>query len=82
MHEAAVLGAPHELLGEAPVAFVALRPDSSGSVEEIITFCRARLASHKVPVRVVILPDLPKSSAGKIDKPLLRQAVTQPVAAP
>jgi acyl-CoA synthetase (AMP-forming)/AMP-acid ligase II len=72
VHEAAVVGAPHELFGEVPVAFVALCTDLSATSEDIISFCRARLPDHKVPARVVFQADLPKSTAGKIDKPALR----------
>jgi amino acid adenylation domain-containing protein len=68
VHEAAVVAAPHDLLGEAPVAYVALREERQASDTELIAFCRARLPEHKVPARVVLCADLPKSGAGKIDK--------------
>jgi acyl-CoA synthetase (AMP-forming)/AMP-acid ligase II len=72
VHEAAVVGVPHELFGEVPVAFIALCSESTASSEDVISFCRARLPDHKVPARVVFQTDLPKSAAGKIDKPALR----------
>jgi long-chain acyl-CoA synthetase len=75
VHEAAVVGAAHELFGEVPVAFVALCPDASASPEQIVSFCRSRLPDHKVPVRIMVQDDLPKSAAGKIDKPALRALV-------
>lgn len=79
VHEAAVVGAPHELLGEVPVAFVAPRSGASAPAEELIAFCRGRLADHKVPVRVVVQAELPKSAAGKIDKRALRDAIGEAV---
>jgi acyl-CoA synthetase (AMP-forming)/AMP-acid ligase II len=75
VHEAAVVGASHALLGEVPVAFVALCPGASAEPEEVIAFCRTRLADHKVPARVLFRPELPKSPAGKIDKRALREAL-------
>jgi acyl-CoA synthetase (AMP-forming)/AMP-acid ligase II len=79
VHEAAVIGAPHDLLGEVPVAFVAPRSGVSAPPEELMAFCRDRLADHKVPVRVVVQSELPKSAAGKIDKRALRDALGEAV---
>jgi len=70
--EAAVIGVPHELLGEVPVAFVSLRPGAVPAREPLLAFCRARLAPYKVPVAVFFRPELPKTSVGKIDKVTLR----------
>ncbi len=81
--EAAVVAVPHELLGEAPFAFLAVRKNASPDIGDVLTFCRARLAAHKVPVEFVILPSIPKSGIGKIDKLSLRQmAVAQMAADP
>jgi long-chain acyl-CoA synthetase len=70
--EAAVVPVQHELLGEAPLAFIAARQNATPDVADILTFCRARLSAHKVPVEFVTLPSIPKSSIGKIDKLSLR----------
>jgi acyl-CoA synthetase (AMP-forming)/AMP-acid ligase II len=76
VHEVAVVGAPHDILGEVPVAFVSLRSGAHGDADEIRAFCRPRLAAHKVPARVEVLGELPKSSgAGKIDRLSLRARV-------
>ena len=72
VHEAAVVGAPHALLGETPVAFVSLRSDVTDGETTIIEFCRARLADHKIPSRVIVIDELPKSETGKLDKRALR----------
>jgi long-chain acyl-CoA synthetase len=78
VHEAAVVAAAHELLGEAPVAFVAMRRPVSGSADALRAFCASRLAPYKVPVRVVEVAELPKLAAsGKIDRPTLREWAAQ-----
>lgn len=75
VHEAAVIGVPHELLGEAIVAFVAFRPGSGGEeLESLRNFAASRLPEYKNPGHIRIWPELPKSGAGKIQKDVLRQA--------
>jgi long-chain acyl-CoA synthetase len=75
VHEAAVVGAPHELLGEVPVAFVALHGRLDAPVEELRLFCARRLPAHKIPLRFVIRGELPKiPGIGKIDKRALQAA--------
>ncbi|MEQ5834151.1 acyl-CoA synthetase [Marinobacter sp. NFXS9] len=70
--EAAVVARPDEKWGETPCAFVTLKPDA-GEVteEEIIRFCRERLAHYKAP-KTVVFQELPKTSTGKIQKFVLR----------
>jgi fatty-acyl-CoA synthase len=70
--EAAVVARPDEKWGETPCAFVTLKPGREASAEEIIGFCRERLARFKVPKTVVFGP-LPKTSTGKIQKFVLRE---------
>jgi amino acid adenylation domain-containing protein len=73
--EAAVVGGPHALLGEVPVAFVALRDGAAPDAEALLGFCRSRLAPHKVPAHIAFLPALPKiPGIGKIDKRALRHS--------
>jgi acyl-CoA synthetase (AMP-forming)/AMP-acid ligase II len=73
VHEAAVVGATHDLLGEAPVAFVAMRAPVAGVSDALRAFCASKLAPYKVPVRVVELPELPKlAGSGKVDRATLR----------
>ncbi|GAA1023637.1 MULTISPECIES: class I adenylate-forming enzyme family protein [Amycolatopsis] len=71
--EAAVVGAPHPVLGELPVATVTLYPAAVVSEAELLDHCRARLTRVKVPVRIDIVPALPRNPVGKIDKPALRR---------
>ncbi|HYX91754.1 MAG TPA: acyl-CoA synthetase [Myxococcaceae bacterium] len=69
---AAVVARPDEKWGEAPCAFVELRPGQRVSEPELIEFCRQHLARFKVP-RTVVFGELPKTSTGKIQKYVLRQ---------
>lgn len=71
--QVAVVGLPHEETGESVVAFV----ESDGSdpaalVEAVEARCRTRLARFKQPSRIVVVPGLPRSATGKIEKGRLR----------
>jgi fatty-acyl-CoA synthase len=70
--ECAVVGIPHPHWGERPKAFVTLNEGTSATAEEIIAFCRERLAHYKCPDAVEFGP-LPKTSTGKTQKFVLRQ---------
>ena len=70
--EAAVVARPDPMWGETPCAFVTLKPEASATAEEIIAFCRERLAHFKAP-RTVMFGALPKTSTGKIQKFMLRE---------
>jgi long-chain acyl-CoA synthetase len=70
--EAAVIGRPDDRLGEEVVAFVSLRPGTSATPEEVVAFCRERLAAYKYPREVVVIDDLPKGPSGKVLKTELR----------
>ena len=72
--EAAVVGMPHESLGEEIGAAVALKADASAAPEELVTFVKDRLAAYKYPRRVWIVDALPKGPTGKI----LRREVVPP----
>jgi fatty-acyl-CoA synthase len=69
--ECAVIGVPHPHWGERPKAFVTLNEDATATPEEIISFCRDRLAHYKCPDAVEFGP-LPKTSTGKVQKFVLR----------
>jgi fatty-acyl-CoA synthase len=68
---AAVVAKPDEKWGEVPCAFVELKPGAVVTGEELIAFCRGRLAGFKTPKQVVF-QELPKTSTGKIQKFELR----------
>lgn len=69
--EVAVVAIPHEKWGEVPKAFIALKEGANPSKEEIIEFCRERIARFKVP-KEIEFGELPKTSTGKILKYKLR----------
>jgi long-chain acyl-CoA synthetase len=65
--ECAVVGVPHEILGEAVKAWVVLKPGANGiDSDYVIRFCTERLEKHKVPRFVEFLAGLPKNSSGKV----------------
>jgi len=68
---AAVVARPDPKWGETPCAFVELKPGASASADDLIQWCRGRLASYKLP-RHVIFGELPKTSTGKVQKYILR----------
>jgi len=71
---AAVVAQPDPKWGEVPCAFVELKEGAGVSEDEILEYCRARLARFKAPKRVVF-GELPKTSTGKIQKFVLREKV-------
>jgi fatty-acyl-CoA synthase len=73
VQEAAIVGLPHEKWGEAPYAYVVLKPDTSVTEAELIGFTRDRLAHFKAPHGVTFVPELPKTATGKIQKYVLRK---------
>ncbi len=72
VREVAVVGAPDPKWGEAVTAVVATVPGGEVSEEELIDFCRERIASYKKPKRVEFVDELPKNNYGKILKRELR----------
>jgi fatty-acyl-CoA synthase len=72
VQEAAVVGLPDEKWGEAPHAFVVLKPGGSATSGELRAFTRERLAHFKTPHTVTFVAELPKTATGKIQKYVLR----------
>lgn len=66
--EAAVIGVPHEELGEEVVATVVLKDGASATEEELIAFTKERVARYKYPRRIFFMDELPKTATGKILK--------------
>ena len=75
--EAAVVGAPDERWGEVPVAFVVAAGGKQPDPDELRDFARERLARFKVPKRIVVVDELPKTGTGKIQKFQLRDQVRE-----
>lgn len=72
--DAALIGVPHKILGEEPVAVVHMAPGTSATQEALQDFVRERLAAFKVPVQVRFVSDtLPRNANGKILKKDLRE---------
>jgi acyl-CoA synthetase (AMP-forming)/AMP-acid ligase II len=72
VQEVAVVGLPDERWGEAPHAFVVLKPNASASGEELREFARANMAHFKAPQGFHFVEELPKTATGKIQKYVLR----------
>jgi len=64
--EACAVGVPDAYRGETVKAFVVLKPGAQATEQEILDFCRERLAAYKRPRSVEFLPELPKSTVGKV----------------
>lgn len=71
--DAAVIGIPSEQWGEAVLAFIVVKPGESVSTEEIIEFCREKLAGYKIPRQVEFTEVLPRNASGKVLKKDLRE---------
>ena len=71
--EAAVIGEPHALHGEVPVAYVAVSEGADVSPTDLRAWCRERLGRYQVPRTIHVVPELPKNAAGKILKRQLRK---------
>src|SRR2546423_797303 len=68
VQEVAVVGLPHERWGEAPCAFVVLKPGQTATEEELRAFARGKLAHFKVPQWFNFVEVLPKTATGTIQK--------------
>jgi len=71
--EACTIGIPDPYRGEAPKAYVVLKQGEVLEKEEIIAFCKERLAAYKVPREIEFIGELPKSAVGKILRKELRE---------
>jgi fatty-acyl-CoA synthase len=69
---AGVVARPDDKWGETPCAFIELKPGKTATADELIEWCRARLARYKCP-RHVVFAEIPKTSTGKIQKYKLRE---------
>lgn len=77
----AVVGAPDERLGQVAYAFIERNEGSALSAEEVIAFCKQRMADYKVPRFVKFVDELPRTPTGKIQRGLLAKQAEQEVTA-
>lgn len=75
--EAAVVGAPDDYRGETVAAFVSLKAGEQATEEELIEFCRERLAAYKAPHTVNFIDEVPKNASGKILRREVRRSAAE-----
>ena len=73
--DCAVVGVPHEHLGEVVALFVVSRPGRSVETEALLAHCRAHLSAYKVPHIVRLVPEIPRTGSGKIIRYKLRETL-------
>jgi acyl-CoA synthetase (AMP-forming)/AMP-acid ligase II len=71
--ESGVIGVPDTRMGEVGRAYVRLRPGREATKDELVAYCRERLANFKVPREVVFVDDLPKTASGKVRRVELKE---------
>jgi acyl-CoA synthetase (AMP-forming)/AMP-acid ligase II len=71
--DVAVIGIPDEKFGEALLAFVVLKSGESLSSEELVEFCRDKIAGYKIPRQLKVIDELPRNASGKVLKKVLRE---------
>jgi acyl-CoA synthetase (AMP-forming)/AMP-acid ligase II len=73
--DCAVVGIPHEHLGEVPALFVVPRPGNTVENEALLAHCRAHLSAYKVPHTVRLIAEIPRTGSGKIIRYKLRESM-------
>ncbi len=72
-----VIGVPDEVRGQIAKAFVVLQPGKTVTVEELLAYCRDKIATYKLPREIVFVKELPRTPTGKLLRRVLRQGETQ-----
>jgi len=73
--DVAVIGLPDERWGEIGCAVVVKAPDASLEPDDVIDYCRDKLAKFKIPARVEFIDELPRNATGKVLKRVLREQI-------
>jgi acyl-CoA synthetase (AMP-forming)/AMP-acid ligase II len=77
VREAAVVGRPHPVMGEEPVAFVVAKPGYTIDADTLLEHARRVLAKFKLPRAFIVKDELPRTAIGKVDKLQLRKEISQ-----
>ena len=72
-----VIGVPDEVRGQIAKAFVVLKPGQAVTPEELIGFCKDKIAKYKLPREVVFVTELPRTAVGKLLRRVLREKETK-----
>ncbi|MEM9255028.1 MAG: AMP-binding protein [Pseudomonadota bacterium] len=81
VHECAVVGMPHERLGEGVCAFLIPAEGATPTLEDIASFAdKALLARQKIPQHIELVADLPRTASGKVRKDVLRKTINEALA--
>jgi 2-aminobenzoate-CoA ligase len=75
--DVAVIGVPDEVRGQIAKAFVVLKPGQSITSDQLIEYCRGKIATYKLPREVVFVNELPRTPTGKLLRRVLRQPAPQ-----
>jgi 2-aminobenzoate-CoA ligase len=75
--DAGVIGVPDEIRGQIAKAFVVLKPGQKVTSDELIEYCRDKIATYKLPREVVMVSELPRTPTGKLLRRVLRQKETE-----
>ena len=73
--DCAVVGVPHEHLGEVPALFVVPRPNQTVEIDDLLSHCRTKLSAYKVPHAVHFIAEIPRTGSGKIIRYKLRETM-------
>jgi len=73
VEECAAVGMPHPEYGEVVTAYVIKKQNRICTEEDLIRFCKEKIASYKAPKKIMFVKELPKSPAGKILKRAIRK---------
>lgn len=71
--DVAVIGVPDDKFGEALLAFIVTTPEGNITSEELVEFCRDKIAGYKIPRKLELIDELPRNPSGKILKKILRE---------
>jgi acyl-coenzyme A synthetase/AMP-(fatty) acid ligase len=71
VREAAIIGVPDAVLGQRVIGFVELT-EAATQVEDVLRDLSARVASYKMPERLIVVDRLPRNSLGKVDRARLK----------